>query len=225
MAAPSAGAAETRCASVLVVDDHPVVRHGLVQLFSKQPDLAVCGESDTPADAMRMYEQTQPDIVIVDISLRDGNGLEFLKDLKTRHPEARILVSSIHDDNLYAERVLQAGGMGYINKQEPTTEMIEAVRQVLAGQVYLSRVMTERLLSRAMGGQTVERSPIGTLSDRELEVFELLGQGLTSAQIAEKLNVKQKTVETYREKIKRKLNLENGNQLIQHAVQWVLEES
>ena len=225
MVANDMAGAGGRPARVLLVDDHPVVRHGLLQLLARQADLEACGEADNSVEALELYDDLRPDVVIADISLRDGNGLEFIKELKARDPGARILVSSIHDDLLYAERVLQAGAMGYINKQEPTSRMVEAVRAVLAGQVVLSPMVTERLLGRAMGSPGIEQSPVNTLSDRELEVFELLGQGLTSAQIAEKLNVKQKTVETYREKIKRKLNLENGNQLIQHAVQWVLQET
>lgn len=211
---------------ILIVDDHPVVRHGLAQLLSDQPDWEVCGEADNPTDAIKAFVELQPDLVVIDISLKNGNGIELIKELKALHPEARMLVSSMHDESLFAERALRAGAMGYINKQEASEKMIEAIQQVLGGRVYLSPRMADRMLHRMIRpGDDVENSPVDSLSDRELEVFELIGHGLTTRQIAAKLHLSPKTVETYRENIKTKLNLSNGTELTCHAVQWVLENS
>lgn len=216
----------TDVARVLVVDDHPIVRHGLALLISNQTDLELVGEAETPQEAVSLYEQLQPDLMLLDLSLKDGSGLDVLRALRSEHPEARVLVASMHDDELYAERALQAGAMGYINKREPPGRLLEAIRQVLKGQLVLNPPIADRLLRRSKerGAEpTHGRLAVSRLSDRELEVFELLGHGLTSAEVAGRLGIRQKTVETFREKIKRKLELSNSNQLIQQAVQWVLE--
>ena len=215
-----------KTARILIVDDHPIVRQGLSQLISQEQGLEVCGEAADASEALRMLAERQPDLVIVDISLSSGNGIELIKQIKSRDERVRMLVSSMHDESLFAERALRAGAMGYINKGEPTDKMFEAIHQVLGGKIYLSARMTDRMLCRAIGTEEAfTGSPIDHLSDRELEVFELIGQGLTTRQIAAKLHLSPKTVETYRENIKSKLNLSNATELTRHAVQWTLENS
>jgi DNA-binding NarL/FixJ family response regulator len=213
----------TQIARVLIVDDHPVVRRGLAELISDEPDLEVCGEASDAPDALRQVETRHPDVVVVDISLQSGNGIELIQQIKERDERIKTLVSSMHDESLFAERALRAGAMGYINKQEPTEKVIDAIREVLSGQVYLSARMANRLLQSVVGGETLEQDPIGSLSNRELEVFELIGQGLTTKKIAGRLHLSPKTIETHREKIKTKLNLSNSTELSRRAVQWVLE--
>lgn len=211
---------------VLIVDDHPVVRQGLALLIDQQPDLEVCAEADSVVEAFNRYTESQPDLVIIDLSLKDGSGIELIKEIKARNEHAKMLVSSMHDESLFAERVLRAGAKGYISKQEATGNIVEAARQVLDGRVYLSTQMSDQMLHRLVAsGEDADRSPIDSLSDRELEVFEMIGQGLTTRQIATKLDLSPKTVETYRENIKAKLNLPNGTALTRHAVQWLLENT
>ena len=211
---------------ILIVDDHPIVRQGLSLLIANEPDLEVCGEAADSGEAVRQLTATRPDLIVVDISLHSGNGIELIKQIRSRDPNVKMLVSSMHDESLFAERALRAGAMGYINKAEATDKVVEAIRQVVRGKIYLSPRMTERMLCRAIGTEeSLETSPIDNLSDRELEVFELIGQGLTTRQIANKLHLSPKTVETYRENIKSKLNLSNATELTRHAVQWTLENS
>jgi DNA-binding NarL/FixJ family response regulator len=212
-----------RAHRVVLVDDHPVVRLGLRQMLNAEEDFEVCGEADGSAAALSVIREKCPDLVVVDVSLADGSGLDLVKQLATSDPSIRILVSSMHDEALFAERALRAGALGYINKEEAVTEMVDAMRKVLAGSIYLSQNMTDRLLrtitqnDMEQGNATLDR-----LSDRELEVFELLGQGLTTRQAADRLHLSVKTIETYRENIKTKLNLENNNELICRAAQWVV---
>lgn len=213
----------TQIARVLIVDDHPVVRRGLAELINDETDMEVCGEASDAPDALRQVEVKHPDVVVVDISLQAGNGIELIQQIKEHDERVKTLVSSMHDESLFAERALRAGAMGYINKQEPTERVIDAIREVLSGQVYLSARMANRLLQSVVGGETLGQDPIGTLSNRELEVFELIGQGLTTKKIAGRLHLSPKTIETHREKIKTKLNLSNSTELSRRAVQWVLE--
>ncbi|MEX0704266.1 MAG: response regulator transcription factor [Planctomycetales bacterium] len=209
---------------VLIVDDHPIVREGYSKLIGHQPDLEVCGEAADATEAMRLVESTKPDLIVIDISLKEGNGIELCKDIRFQYPHVRMLVASAHDESLYAERVLRAGATGYVNKEEATDQLIEAIRLVIAGKIYLSAEMTERMLCRAVGSEEhAGESPVASLSDREIEVFEFIGHGLTTRQIADKLDLSPKTIESYRENIKAKLNLKNGAELTQHAVRWVLE--
>jgi len=211
-------------ASVLVVDDHPLVRAGFNQLFEDEPDLEICGEADGQAQALREFRKRPADVVTADISLENGSGLELARELTAVNPETRVLICATHDETLFAERALRAGARGYINKLEPAERILSAIRRVLDGGVYLSEQMTERVLSRSIGnGDPLDQSPIETLSDRELQVFEQIGRGVTTRQIAEHLHLSPKTVETYRENIKLKLNLSNATELTKHAVQWVLE--
>ncbi len=208
---------------ILIVDDHPIVRHGLAELIAEEPDLEVCGEASDAPDALRQVETSKPHVVIVDISLKSGHGIDLIEQIKTKDEKVKMLVSSIHDEALFAERALRAGAMGYVNKQEATEKVIDAIRQILRGEIYLSPRMSNRILHTVVGGDRLDQDPIEGLSNRELEVFEMIGQGLTTKQIAGKLHLSPKTVETHREKIKMKLNLANSTELNHRAVQWVLE--
>lgn len=218
------GKMSTKKWKILIVDDHPIVRRGLVELIEDESDLIVCGEADDAGDALRMLDTNRPDLCLVDISLKGMNGLELIKQIKSRDEDIKMLVSSMHDETLYAERALRAGAMGYINKNEATEMLVSAIRQALEGRVYLSNRMSERLLERVFLGQKKKQSwSIDTLTDRELEVFELIGQGLTTRQIAARLHLSPKTVETYRDNIKSKLNLTTSSELVRHAVKWALD--
>ena len=210
-----------RLAQVLIVDDHPVVRRGLRELIAQTPDLMVCGEADDLPEALDQVKTTQPDVAVVDISLKSGSGIELIKQIKAMHPQVKMLVSSVYDESLYAERALRAGAMGYINKEEALDSIIEAIRQVLGGRVYLSGDMTNRMLHRSITGQRPEQSTVDALSSRELEVFELIGRGFTTSQIAGKLHRSVKTIEAHRENIKRKLRVDSAPELMRYAIQWV----
>jgi DNA-binding NarL/FixJ family response regulator len=214
-------------AKILVVDDHPVVRDGLAALVATQPDLRMCGEAADLTDALALVVDTRPDVAVIDILLKSGSGLDLIKRLTARHPSARIVVWSMCEEELYAERALRAGAVGYVHKASPTREILHAVRAVLAGKVYLSEAVSAKLLGRFIGGGGVgpaNRSPIETLSDRELEVFEQIGRGRTTDQIAAGMHLSPKTVETYRSRIKEKLGVGSFTELIQRATQWVLEK-
>jgi DNA-binding NarL/FixJ family response regulator len=208
---------------VLLVDDHPLVRRGLADVISREHDLEACGEAGDIQEALREVERTKPDVVVIDLTLKTGHGIELIETLKGRDPHLKMLVSSMHDEMLFAERVLRAGAMGYISKQEPPEVLLQAVRQVLGGEVYLSPRMTGRLLRRVATGTPPGDDPVGDLSNRELEVYEMIGEGLTIQQIAMRLHLSPKTVETHREKVKQKLNLKSSAELNRRAVQWVLE--
>lgn len=207
----------------MIVDDHPIVREGITAVINREPDLEVCGQAGGLAEAMRMHRELRPDLVVADVTLSDGSGLDLVKELVALDPDVKVLVQSMHEESLYAERSLRAGARGYINKEEAPKQLINAIRQVLSGRVYLSSSMTDRMLSRSVRGVSSDQSPFDTLSDRELEVFEQIGRGITTRRIAQNLYLSPKTIETYRENIKAKLNLRNATELTQHAVQWVLE--
>jgi DNA-binding NarL/FixJ family response regulator len=208
---------------VLLVDDHPLVRRGVADVIAREPDLEICGEAADVVEALNEVERTNPDLVVVDLSLKTGHGIELIEKIKARDSHVKSLVSSMHDETLFAERVLRAGAMGYITKQEPPEMLVKAIRQVLRGEVYLSPRMTSRLLRRVASGTTPQEDPVQGLSNREVEVYEMIGQGLTIQQIALRLHLSPKTVETHREKIKQKLNVKNSAELNRRAVQWVLE--
>jgi DNA-binding NarL/FixJ family response regulator len=212
-------------ARVLIVDDHPAVREALSIRIAAQPDLEVCGEAADANEALRLAAATDPDVAIIDIALKTGNGIDLIKRLKARNDKFRAIVWSMYSENLYAERALRAGALGYITKEQATGKIIEAIRQVLEGKMYLSAAMTEKLLRQAVSPASQEsgRSSIDTLSDRELDVFRLIGQGRKTQEIADQLHLSVKTVETYRDRIREKLNLSNGAELSRCAVQWVLE--
>jgi DNA-binding NarL/FixJ family response regulator len=209
---------------VMIVDDHPLMRRGYAELISDEPALELCGEASTCAAANQLARQLKPDLIVVDISLPDSSGLELIKQIVASRLESRILVCSIHDESIYAERCLRAGAMGYINKTEPPEAVVEAMMSVLGGEVYLSPRMTRQLLKHVVRGDKGEEvTSIELLTDRELEVFDLIGRGLTTREIANRLHLSIKTVETYRDNIKGKLGLANSAELVRHAVQWVLE--
>lgn len=209
---------------ILIVDDHPLVRRGLVALIAQDSRLAVCGEADDAATAIQQVQAMHPDLVIVDLSLKRGHGIELIKQIKAHDDGIRTLVVSIHDESVYAERSLHAGAMGYLDKQQASEHVLDAIHEVLAGNYYLSAAMTHHLLHQGIaGGQPTGPLQVDRLSDRELEVFELIGQGMTTRNIAAHLRLSGKTIETHREHIKQKLDLSNGAELACRAVQWVLE--
>jgi DNA-binding NarL/FixJ family response regulator len=208
---------------ILVVDDHPVVREGLAMQIATQPDLEICGEAEDVPGALALLASAQPNLAIVDILLKKGNGIDLITRIRERFPEVRILVWSMYSENHYAERALRAGAHGYLHKGRATSQLLAAIRAVLAGKVYISEELADKLLHRVVGGKAVERSPIDQLSNRELEAFEAIGQGQTTEKIAALMNVSPKTVETYRARIKEKLGLNNVTELVQRAAQWVLE--
>jgi DNA-binding NarL/FixJ family response regulator len=215
---PEAGA---RKKAVFLVDDHPLVREWLTNLIHRQGDLTVCGEADTAAGAKQAIPALKPDIAIVDIGLKDSSGIELIKDLKRLSPGLAVLVLSMHEEAHYVERALRAGARGYIMKRETTRKVIAAIRQVLQGKLYVSEEMAEAMAAQFVEGKTLEsRSAAEQLSDRELEVFELLGQGRGTRQIAETLRVSVKTVQAYCARIKEKLNLASATELIREAVRW-----
>lgn len=209
---------------ILIVDDHPAVREALAGRIAQYDDLEICGEAEDIAEALQLAAEQNPDIIITDITLKEGDGIGLIKRLKARDARARILVWSMHSENLYAERALRAGALGYISKEQATQEIIDAIRQVLAGKMYLSQEMRERLIRRTIdGARSLDQSPMEALTDRELEVFRLIGQGVKGQEIADRLHVSIKTVETHRDRIKKKLELKDSTDLICRAVQWVTE--
>ncbi|QGQ26017.1 response regulator transcription factor [Gimesia benthica] len=212
------------CTHIMIVDDHPIVREGYVHLIQRRDHLQVCAQAGSKFEALQQIRESAPHLVIVDISLSDGSGLELIKDVKSQFPQVKLLAVSMHDESLFAERCIRAGARGFVNKQQAPEQLINAIERVLSGKIYLSQDVTERMISRSIGALEDENlSPIEKLSDRELEVFEQIGQGETTRQIASKLNLSAKTIETYRENIKHKLNLSNATELTRHAIQWVLE--
>lgn len=207
--------------SILLVDDHPIVLEGLKQLIEQQSDLMVCGELADGRATLQTVDKLRPDLAIIDISLKGVNGLEVIKALREQCPDLPVLALSMHDETLYAERALRAGANGYVMKQEATKNLLNAVRQLLGGGIYLSENVTAKLLSRmAHTKPGAKRSALEGLSDRELEVFHLIGQGVGTRKIAETLRLSVKTIESHRENIKRKLKLEDAAELVQYAVSW-----
>jgi DNA-binding NarL/FixJ family response regulator len=210
-------------ARVMIVDDHPLVRKGLSALITDEADLEVCGQAESAEEALSMLKECKPDLMVIDISLPGINGVDLIKRIRARDRNVRLLVSSMHDESLFAERCLRAGANGFINKECATNEVLCAIRKVLDGQIFLSAEMTSRMLHGAISGQSGEQSSLETLSDRELEVFALIGKGLPIRDIADRLHLSVKTIETHRDHIRRKLNINSSTELMRHAVQWVLE--
>ncbi len=206
---------------IFIVDDHPMMRDGLRQLIGNEPDLEVCGEADDGPEALQQIDALKPSLAIVDITLRTTSGLELIKDLHIRRPDLPVLVVSMHDESLYAERVLRAGGRGYIMKQEGGKKLIEAIRRVLEGRTYVSEKMAANILDIFSGRRLDTSSPVEKLSDREFEVFQLIGLGLSTKEIAGRLHVSVKTIEVHRVNIKQKLNVQTAPELIRFAVRWV----
>ncbi|MFT3784679.1 MAG: response regulator transcription factor [Tepidisphaeraceae bacterium] len=214
-------------ARILLVDDHPVLRRGVAELINAEPIYEVCGEAANLADAYSLVNKLKPDLCVVDISLDGNNGVELMKELSYRWPDLPILAYSMHDEQIYAERALRAGAKGYVMKQHPPEALLAAIKVVLKGKIYLSDQMSDRLLGKLVGAglsPTPLQSPIEKLSDRELEVLQLIGKGMTTSQIADKLCLSVKTIETYREHLKQKLNLKNGPELTRYAIEWSLSQ-
>jgi len=212
----------TRTTRVLIVDDHALLRDGMRLMIDSQSDLEVCGEAADEAEAAREFRRLRPDLVIVDIALKTGNGIEVIRRIKSVDPAARIVVSSMHDERIYGERALVAGALGFVSKQDPGGTLLTALRRVLHGDMHFSPELTQRILRRTgrIGGSD-ESSPVDLLANRELETFTLIGQGLSSREIASRMHISQKTVDRYRENIKKKLEIGTSNELIHHATLWV----
>lgn len=213
---------------VLIVDDHPIVRQGLRRMIEAEPDLVVCGEAQSEREARQAIRELAPDAVIVDISLAQGDGLELVRDVHAQHPELPMLVLSMHDELIYAERLLAAGASGYIMKQAASEQLLVALRQVLDGGVYVSEALAQTLGRRAAGGAEGGCGgvdPIGRLSNRELQVLSLIGRGLSSREAADSLGLSVKTVESHRQSLKRKLNLSTNARLVQYAIDWYARHS
>jgi DNA-binding NarL/FixJ family response regulator len=205
---------------VMLVDDHPLVREGLGRLINDQPDLIVSGEADGPVRALELLKQSMPDLVALDLSLSGGDGLELCKQLHELHPDLPVLIISMHDESLYAERALRAGAAGYVMKQAPQEQVMQAIRRTLAGETWLSEKMSAKLLRSMRGVRSdADVSPLERLTDRELEVFRMIGQGLSVKAIADALFLSPKTIEAHKEHIKQKLKLETSNDLLQYAIQ------
>ena len=211
--------------TIFLVEDHPIVCRGLTALINDEPDLTICGQADNATDALARIEALRPDSAVVDIGLKNGSGLELIKQLRACNNPVLILVASEHDEDLYAERVIRAGARGYITKQQATDNIVVALRQVLAGRIYLSQHMADRVLQRLGNHEPpAGRTPVEALSDRELEVFSLIGQGLSTGSIAAQLHLSTKTVGTHRENIKTKLQLKSSGDLMRHAVEWLRDQ-
>lgn len=211
---------------ILVVDDHPIVRKGLIQLINDQEDMVACGEAEDAYQAMSAIKNQPPDLVIVDISLKGISGVDLIENISRNHPNLPVLVVSMHDESLYAERVFRAGARGYVMKQEDDEIILDAARRVLGGGVWISETMAQNLvLHIAQGKREDNSSPAHILTNRELEVFGLIGEGLETRQIAEKLCRSIKTIETYRARVKKKLGIKTNTQLVQRAVEWVLKDT
>jgi DNA-binding NarL/FixJ family response regulator len=207
---------------ILVVDDHPMIRERLAEVIQREPDLAVCGEAEDRHRALEMVQSTNPDLIIVDLTLKNSHGLDLIKDLHALHPELPVLVISMHDESLHAERVIRAGARGYITKQEATRKVLHAIRAVLDGNLYLSEKMSLRLASQAARRPRAKPAfPIDQLADSELRVFELIGQGYGTREIAQLLGIHMRTVETYRARIKEKLDLKDASALLRCAIHWM----
>jgi DNA-binding NarL/FixJ family response regulator len=210
---------------ILVIDDHPIVRQGLALMLNREADFVVCGEAEDANGALLVLASARPDVLILDISLNGPDGLDLLKNIRTTHPSLPVLILSMHDESIYAERALRAGANGYIMKQEATERVLVAVRRILSGEIYVSDRIANRLLKHYIAGSSTPRnSSVGDLSDRELEVFRLIGEGQGTRQIAESLHLSIKTVESYQAHIKEKLCLRSARELMQHAIEWNMNE-
>lgn len=210
---------------IFLVDDHPVTREGVRVLIDQEPDLVVCGQADSAPAALQLIQRLKPDLAVVDITLKTTSGIELMKNVKALLPDLPVLIMSMHDESLYAERALRAGAKGYVMKHEASDRILTAIRSVIAGDLYLSEKMKEKMLHRLVRSRKNEVVfTIDTLSDREMEVFQLIGNGFGTRQIAEKLNLSVKTIDSYREHLKLKLRLEKGSDLVRHAIQWVRSE-
>lgn len=216
------GLSKTKSARILVVEDHAVVREGFVALINRESDLEVCGEADGASEALALIPTTKPDLVVLDLILRSGDGMDLLRSLKERYPHLPSLVISMQDEEIYAERALRAGAKGYLMKHSAADEFLDAIRAVLAGEIYISRKMNIRMLHRMASGDTAPGDNLlHALSDRELQIYQMIGAGMSNRDIAPRLGISSKTVETHRENIKHKLGLKDGVALVQSATDWL----
>jgi DNA-binding NarL/FixJ family response regulator len=216
----TAGAAKNRT-RILLVDDHPMVRERLAEIINREADLTVCGEAEDRHDAILAILAKRPALAIIDLTLKNSDGLELIKDIRSRWPKLRMLVVSMHDESLYAERVIRAGALGYITKQEATRNILVAIRRVLEGTIYLNEKIASHIISRLTAhAGAAAATPAELLSDRELQVFDLTGQGLNTNEVAARLHVAVKTIETYRARIREKLKLKHASELLQSAISW-----
>jgi DNA-binding NarL/FixJ family response regulator len=221
MTSGGASPARPRVRRVILVDDHPIVRQGLKRLIELEDDLQVCGEAETVREARQLVRDAGPDAVVVDLSLKQGDGIELVKDIRAHHPALPVLVLSMHDESIYAERLLSAGANGYIMKQAASEQFLVALRRVLDGGIYVSEAVGNAMIQKfASGGAYLSTNPIDRLSNREVQVLQMIGRGLSTREAAEALNLSVKTVESHRQRIKRKLNLVTAAQLVQYAVNW-----
>ena len=226
MAAATSSRGQQQKATVLIVDDHPMVRERLAELINQELDLVVSAEAEDAAQALRAVEDAVPAVAIVDITLKNSYGIELVKQLKERYPDLPTLVLSMHDESLYGERALRAGARGYLTKQEATKKIIDAIRRVLRGDIYVSDTLADSLVRKVAGASKKGGgSPMDVLTDRELEVFQLLGQGSAVREVAERLSISVKTVEAHREHIKQKMNFKTSSELLRYAIQHALQES
>jgi len=226
MATKAQMAVQTKKCKVLLVDDHPIVRQGLALLIDREADLCVCGEAEGANSAFQAIAGLQPDIVVLDISLSGPDGLDVLKEIRMKTAALPVLILSMHDESIYAERAMRAGANGYIMKQEATEKVLIAIRRILQGDVYLSDRLTNTMLQQYVrGASPAKSSPLVNLTDRELEVFRLIGEGHGTRQIADELHLSVKTIESYQAHIKEKLALRNARELVQHAIEWTVNLS
>jgi DNA-binding NarL/FixJ family response regulator len=206
---------------VLIVDDHPIVRQGLRRVMENEDDLMVCGEAESVRDARAAVKELNPDVMVADVSLKQGDGIELVRDVRAHHPHLPILVLSMHDETIYAERMLAAGANGYIMKQAASEQFLVAIRRVIDGGIYVSESIGNKMIQKfAAGGAYLSANPIDRLSNRELQILHMIGKGMSTRETAQSLNLSIKTVESHRQRIKRKLNLSTGTQLVQYAVNW-----
>jgi DNA-binding NarL/FixJ family response regulator len=220
---PAQGPPQAPRTRVLLVDDHPVVREGLRAGIGQAPDLEVVGEADSVSEALRVIEESRPDLAVVDLSLKDSSGLDLIKDIRVRHPRMLVLVLSMRDETFYAERALRAGARGYIVKEEGCGAVVEAIRKILKGQIYLSERLASKMIGAYVGGAAPGASRVERLTDRELEVFELIGRGLPTREIAENLHLSVKTIDAHRENLKRKLGVDSATALLKQAIEWLAQ--
>jgi DNA-binding NarL/FixJ family response regulator len=219
-----AAAAHTKT-RIMLIDDHETVRLGLAQVIGNEPRLEVCGQAADAPSALRLLRTVHPDMAIVDLSLQDGNGLELIRQIKASHPDIRMIVLSMHDEELYAERAIRAGALGYVNKHAPAQTIIAAIQAVSAGRLFLSDKITSRMLTKYGQIDSIEERPTDRLSDRELDIFCRIGRGQALEDIAQQLHISIKTVSTYRDRIRAKLNLESSQALVRYACLWVHENT
>lgn len=207
---------------ILIVEDHPIFRMGMTELINREPDMEVCGHGEDVAEARTLIREQMPDMVVVDLSLKNSNGLDLVKEINDQYPRISCLVLSMHDESLHAERCILAGAKGYIMKQEASTSVVKAIREILAGNLHVSRPIMSHILNKFRNQPTaLHASPLNALTDREMEIFQFIGRGHASGEIAKRLNISVKTIGTHRERIKNKLNLKDSSTLVRHAVIWV----